>query len=190
MPTNPSRPVPPRKGPPAGRARSITVSIRAIVVPALRQRAFDGKLPHLRRVGAEGTSTFALQISKWGGEFIIELGRVAAGPYRTLAGEVIDAAELTSFHLRLADRARLRAVPRVLQTVWFRYAPTTVERVQAAAGRLLGKPAPMSSLEGAAHQVLALLPECDRWWAGENGLPHVRSYAEQERAQDEGAARR
>lgn len=154
-------------------------ALKRLVVPALRERGFRGELPHLRRVSADATHTFTVQTSKWGGEFIVELGRAAAGPYRTSTGEVIEPAQLTSWNMRDADRARLRAVPDTSHETWFRYAPRTRDRAAAWLARLLGRPAPADGFERAARQLLSLLPECDRWWSGENRLPHIRSFTEQ-----------
>jgi hypothetical protein len=133
-----------------------------------------------------------VQTSKWGGEFIVELGRVRPGPYVSSTGAVIEPSNLSSVDLRLEERARLRAVPEVLREVWFRYRPTLGDRLRGRLARLFGRSVPDPAVEGverAAHAVLALLPECDRWWAGETGLAHVRSYLEQERAQGGGLAR-
>ena len=158
---------------------TIRAALRRHVVPALRERGFRGELPHLRRITATATHTFTLQVSKWGGEFIIELGRAPAGPYETSTGEVVEPSELTSWHVRDADRARLRAVPDVLREVWFSYSPRLRDRVVAATRRLLKRPPLPDRLDRAALEVLAHLPECERWWAGEDRLPHVRSFTEQ-----------
>ena len=56
-------------------------ALKRTVLPALRERGFQGELPHLRRVSAEGTHTFTVQTSKWGGEFVVELGRVPPVPH-------------------------------------------------------------------------------------------------------------
>ncbi len=166
--------------------RSITSAIRWIVVPVLRERGFTGELPHLRRATPGGTSTFSVQISKWGGKFIVELGRAPAGPYASAGGETIEPGALTSFDLRLALRARVRAVPDVLEEVWFAYTPTAGERVRRALRSLLPLQEDSTPFERAARELIALLPECERWWAGESWLPHVRSYEEQEWAQRAG----
>ncbi len=152
-------------------------TLRALVLPALRQRGFAGDLPHLRRAAAAGTWTFSSQVSKWGGEFIIELGRAPAGPYTARDGALVPPAELTSFHLRLAQRARLCADADPAREVWFRYSPTLPDRARQQVGELVGRPLAPDPCERAARQVLELLPECDRWWQGEAGLPHVRSMA-------------
>lgn len=158
-------------------------ALKRVVVPELRARGFSGELPHLRRLAPDATHTFSMQVSKWGGEFIVELGRAPAGPYVTATGEAIAPEALQAFHMRDDDRARLRAVPNVLREVWFSYKLTLGDRVRRQLARAFGRAAAPDPFERAAHQVLELLPECDRWWAGEGGLPHVRSFAEQFAAQ-------
>lgn len=158
-------------------------ALKRIVLPALRERGFTGELPTLRRLGADATHLFTVQTSKWGGEFVVELGRARAGAYRAASGEDVAAAVLETYHLRDDDRARLRAVPNVLREVWFSYRLTLGGRIGNRLGRAIGWPAPVDPFERAARQVVALISECDRWWAGEERLPHVRSFAEQLEAQ-------
>lgn len=158
-------------------------ALQRIVVPALRARGFTGELPHLRRITPEWTWTFSTRTWKWGGRFLVDLGRAPAGSYRTVTGEVIAPAELTSWHLRDADRASLRAVPNVLEEVWFSYELTTRDRLRQWISQWIGRGTRIDPYSRAAHAVLGHLPECDRWWGGEAGLPHVRSYLEQLAAQ-------
>lgn len=167
----------------SGEFPSIRAALKRLVVPALRERGFSGELPHLRRLTGEATHTLSLRISKWGGRFVLDLGRAPAGPYRTAAGEVIEAGQLTSWHLRPEHRATLRAVPDVLEEVWFDYTPRTGDRLRAAIGRLIGRDPATDPFARAARQVQGHLEECERWWAGEDGLPHVRSDLEQLAAQ-------
>lgn len=169
--------------------RSIRVALKRIVLPALRARGFEGELPHLRRITAEGTHFFSVQTNnKRGGSFVVNLGRLPPGPHTTRSGEVIAPERLTIFEALGNDAARLRAVPNTLTEVWFQYRQSplsaSLTRFRQAIG--LGGPKPfVTEFERAAREVLDLLPECDQWWAGANGLPHVRSQAESERAQDE-----
>lgn len=158
-------------------------ALKRVVVPALRARGFTGDLPHLRHITSEGTHTFSTRTWKWGGRFIVDLGRAPAGPYRTVTGEVIEPAALTSWHLRDADGATLRAVPDVLEETWFSYELTTTDRLRGWVGRLLGGSREVDPFDRAARAVLGHLPECDRWWGGEERLPHVRSHLEQLEAQ-------
>src|SRR3954466_7358806 len=69
--------------------RSIRAALKRIVLPALRARGFEGELPDLRRVSAEGTHFFNVQTSKYGGSFIVNLGRIPPGPIATPSGELI-----------------------------------------------------------------------------------------------------
>jgi hypothetical protein len=164
----------PRDAPPA----TMREALQRVVVPELRKRGFMGKLPHLRRLTTEGTHTFTVQASKWGGEFIVELGRAPAGPYRTSTGEVLPAELLTSYHLQGGDRARLRRRTG-RREAWFRYAPTTWDRLVARARRWFGdQRAPVNPFQRAALEVATKLDECERWWAGEDGLPFIRSERE------------
>lgn len=79
------------------RHETIHAAMKRVVVPALRSRGFEGELSRMRRVTAGGTFTF--QVSKWGGRFIIELGRAPAGPYVTMDGETVGPGMLTTWHL-------------------------------------------------------------------------------------------
>lgn len=162
---------------------SMRAALKRIVLPALRERGFTGELPHLRRVTPDATWTFSTRTWKWGGRFIVDLGRAPSGAYATVTGEVMAPAELTSWHLRDADRATLRAVPDVLEEIWFSYELTTGDRLRRWAARLLGRDATVDPFERAARAVLGHLPECDRWWGGEERLPHVRTHLEQLEAQ-------
>lgn len=159
--------------------------MKRTVLPALRARGFDGELPHLRRVTPDGTHTFSITTSKWGGRFIVELGRVPPGPYMARSGQIVAPDRITSIDVRFEDAGRLRAEPDVLEEVWFQYEPLPWPSVWARLKRLIGltsDPA-ATGFESAARDVFDLLPECDKWWAGANALPHVRSHAEQRRAQ-------
>ena len=172
----------PRDAPPA----TMREALQRVVVPELRARGFTGKLPHLRRLTAQGTHTFTVHTSKWGGEFIVELGRAPAGPYRTSTGEVMPADVLTSYHMQGGDRARLRRRTG-RREAWFRYAPTTWDRLLATARGWFGnRREAVNPFHRAALEVAAKLDECERWWAGENGLPFIRS--ERESFVDQGGA--
>lgn len=160
-------------------SKTMRAALKRVVLPELRARGFSGELPHLRRLVPDATHTFTVQVSRWGGELIVELGRAPAGPYVTASGEAIAPDALQAFHMRDGDRARLRAVPNVLREVWFSYKVTLRDRVRRLLARVVGRVSAPDPFERAARQVLLLLPECDRWWAGEDGLPHVRSFAEQ-----------
>ncbi|HET9493906.1 MAG TPA: hypothetical protein VFR15_06720 [Chloroflexia bacterium] len=159
--------------------KSMRAALKRIVVPALRTRGFTGELPHLRRVTPDATWTFSTRNWKWGGRFIVDLGRAPAGVYQTVTGELIAPTALTSWDLREADRATLRAVPHVPEEVWFSYELTTRDRICQWFERVVRRGTPLDPFERAARAVLEHLPECDRWWAGEAGLPHVRTPLEQ-----------
>jgi hypothetical protein len=131
----------------------------------------------MRRITAGGTRLFTLQVSKWGGRFIIELGRAPAGPYAAIDGKAVGPEVLTTWHLWGRDRARVRAAIDDSE-VWFDCTASLGDRLRRIAARLLRRPL-MTPHERAAREVLTLLPECDRWWAGEDGLPHIRNFAEQ-----------
>jgi hypothetical protein len=166
--------VPRRNAPPT----TMREALQRTVVPELRKRGFTGKLPHLRRLLPQGTHTFTVHTSKWGGEFIVELGRAPAGAYRTSTGEVMPAELLTSYHLQGSDRARLRRRTGTREA-WFRYAPTTWDRLWGKARRWFGDHRePTNPFHRAALEVAMKLDECERWWAGENGLPFIRSERE------------
>lgn len=171
-----------------GPPRSMRIALNRIVLPALRARGFKGELPDLRRVSAEGTHFFNVQTNKYGGSFIVNLGRLPPGPFTTRSGELVPADLLSIIHARGSDEARLRAKPHPDEEVWFQYGQTERSKTWAKLRPLLGlgDPKPLvPEFERVAHELLALLPECDQWWAGADGLPHVRSSAEAERAQHE-----
>lgn len=164
------------------------IALKRIVLPALRARGFEGELPDLRRVSAEGRHFFNVQTNKYGGSFIVNLGRIPPGPFTTSSGEFVPPDLLSIIHARGNDEARLRAVPNVLTEVWFQYGQAEQSKAWAGLRPLLGlgNPKPfVPEFERVAHELLALLPECDQWWAGADGLPHIRSSVEAERAQHE-----
>lgn len=180
VPKNPAK-VP---GPP----RSMRIALKRLVLPALRVRGFEGELPDLRRVVAEGTHFFSVQTNKYGGSFTVNLGRIPPGHFTTRSGERISPELLTIFHAQRNDAARLRAVPDVDTEVWFQYGQSLASTSWTKLWSLLGLGELnifVPEFERLAREVLALLAECDEWWAGASGLPHVRSHAESERAQHE-----
>ena len=153
-------------------------ALELFVLPSLERRGFTGALPHLRRVTPDGTHLFTYWPSKYGGEFIIDLGRAPPGQYDAGSGRILEAAELRAIDLHLQDRARLRAKPFAERETWFEYRPSLSERVMVGAAKLVGasRDARAEAYERAARELLALLPECDAWWASGRQTAYVRHF--------------
>lgn len=130
-------------------------ALQEILVPALRERGFKGMLPHFRRLGTGQAQLLTVQFNKWGGSFIIELGRAQRLPYRSRSGRVMTAGQLRAWDLDLEDRVRLHAGATPRREVWFSFKPGLAWWRNA------------DRFQRAARQALAKLPEADAWWAGE-----------------------
>lgn len=134
-------------------------ALKLKVVPYLREHGFKGSLPHFRRIGASKTDVITFQFDKWGGGFIIELGRVPTDDVLVMPwGKEVPAAKLTTY--MLADRVRLGADPTGKDEKWFRYDDHTE-----------------AACEVTADEILKLLPQAVKWWQGERSQPNIRQFA-------------
>ena len=82
-------------------------ALKRVVVPELRARGFRGSPPHFRRERDEGLDLLAIQFSRWGGEFVVELARAPATGVQLHSGELIPPAKLRTHHVM--SRLRLGA---------------------------------------------------------------------------------
>ena len=136
-------------------------SLRARVLPALRQSGFSGDFPHFRRQTTTHFEFVTFQFNKYGGSFIIELGQwpIAQPVPDDAAG--MPFAKLNSWCLPLAARARLSPALRDRPQRWFSYKPTLFGRSDARFDR-------------AAKDLLGKLPEVLAWFLGARPQPHIR----------------
>jgi hypothetical protein len=132
-------------------------ALRRDFIPALRAAGFRGSLPHFRRVSPDRTDLLAVQFSKWGGSFVLELAQAPAGEFETPYGKRIPAERLTSFDAALAERCRLG--PTTAGDSWFRYDGDAPDRFDEAARAAAG-----------------LLPQALAYWAGDRRQPNVRRF--------------
>ena len=82
--------------------------LKKSLVPVLRSLGFQGSFPHFRRQRDGRNELLTFQFDKYGsGKFVIELGVVEYGDYKTYLGDTIAPSKLTAHHL--AKRLRLGA---------------------------------------------------------------------------------
>ena len=126
--------------------QSMNAALRDRFVPALRKRGFKGSLPHFRRVGEDRIDLLTVQFDKYGGGFVIEIGRCPLQGVTTSWGKKIVPAKVTVHDLHHGDRRRLGSPAPGEDGRWFRYD-----------GR--------RSVKTAADAAASLLPEADTWWS-------------------------
>ena len=102
-------------------------ALKRLVVPELRALGFKGSMPHLRRERAGAFDLLSFQFSRWGGAFVVEIGRFPlAGlqhSWKFVAPEKVKNFDLT-------DRYRVGA-PDTHSDHWFKFehaAPDAVAR--------------------------------------------------------------
>jgi hypothetical protein len=104
------------------------------VFPALAERGFRGKWPHLRRLGGKRIDLLSFQFDKWGGGFCVEVACCPATAPVDWTGRRVAAARITAQHLR----ERVRLGPRLGGDHWFRYdGSADAERFTALASEVL-----------------------------------------------------
>ena len=131
---------------------AMKLALRQQFVPCLRERGFKGSLPHFRRVQESGIDLLTVQFDKWGGGFVIEIGRCGPEGVTMSWGEVVPPRKVTAHHL--SSRRRLGAPGPEVDGRWFRFDEGT----------------PVAAV---ARMAAAMLDEADRWWirmgAGDSG---------------------
>ncbi len=125
---------------------AMNAALRDRLVPVLRARGFRGSLPHYRRIRATAIDLLTVQFDKWGGGFVVELGRCGPGGFTTAWGKEIPPGQVTAHDLNPSDRHRLGSPAPGTDGRWFRFDDGT-------------------SVEAAADAVVAMLDEAESWWA-------------------------
>ncbi len=124
---------------------SMNVALRSRLVPALRSRGFKGSLPHFRRAREDYIDLLTVQFDKWGGGFIVEIGRCPADGITMHWGEQIAPGKVTAHDLHPEKRHRLGSPAPGADGRWFRFDDGT-------------------SVESAADAAVSMLNEAERWW--------------------------
>lgn len=120
-------------------------ALKEVFVPALRQRAFTGSLPHFRRRGVDRIDLLTIQFDRHGGGFVIEVSCCGANGVVTPWGKHIPPEKVTAWSLYPPKRHRLGSPRLGIDGHWFRYdTGATFERV--------------------AQDALSYLQEADNWW--------------------------
>ena len=96
-------------------------ALKGVVVPLLRGRGFTGSFPHLRRFGNNRIDLLTFQFDRYGGGFVIELGRCDPGGFTTHWGKQIPANKVTPWDLATSCRARIHHRSGSGADIWFRY---------------------------------------------------------------------
>lgn len=124
---------------------SMDAALRVRFTPALRSRGFKGSLPHFRRVREDRIDLLTVQFDKWGGGFVIEIGRCPADGITTPWGKEIAPGKVTAHDLHPNARHRIGSRAPGEDGRWFRFDDGT----------------PAGTVADAA---VAMLEEADRWW--------------------------
>jgi hypothetical protein len=97
------------------------LALSTIVVPELRRRGFEGRLPHFRRFLPARLDVLGFQFNKYGGSFVVEVG--ACGPSGLRRdSEVIPPEKITYGDLPTEHRLRLGSSPdRGIFDHWFKF---------------------------------------------------------------------
>ena len=79
-------------------------ALKALVVPHLRAMGFKGTLPHFHRPRGRAADIISFQFRRYGGKFVVEIGRVAPGGLH-FHGKQISVAKVRTSYLQ--ERHRL-----------------------------------------------------------------------------------
>src|SRR4051812_31037099 len=102
-------------------------ALKTAVVPHLRERGFSGSFPHFRRCGSSGIDLLTFQFDRWGGGFVIEIGKCPVEGITTYWGKEIAPGKVTAWDLHPNKRVRIQPVPGSGPEEWFRYDSATTE---------------------------------------------------------------
>jgi Domain of unknown function (DUF4304) len=120
-------------------------ALKEIFVPALRQRAFKGSLPHFRCNRSGRIDLLTVQFDRHGGGFIIEISCCGVNGVMTHWGKHILPEQVTAWDLHPSKRHRLGSPRSNVEGHWFRYdSGKTFQRV--------------------AEDAVRYLDEADSWW--------------------------
>jgi hypothetical protein len=92
-------------------------SLKAIVVPILREKGFKGSFPHFRRIKDNKIDLMTFQFDRYGGGFVIEVAGCPPKGYTTHWGEEIPPNKVKAHDLNPPNRKRLKDK----DGQWFRY---------------------------------------------------------------------
>jgi hypothetical protein len=95
--------------------------LKAIVVPWLRERGFNGSFPHLRRVGQIATDLLTFQFDRHGGGYVIEIARCPPEGIVTHWGKAIPAQAAKAWDVHPSRRKRIQAENTSGTAGWFRF---------------------------------------------------------------------
>ena len=95
-------------------------AFRAIVVPELQAKSFEGSFPHFRRRSGEFLHLLSIQFNKHGGSFVVEVGRCPSDGLTFPLGKRLPASEVTVWRLHPSERIRLGA-DHTETDHWFRF---------------------------------------------------------------------
>jgi hypothetical protein len=87
---------------------AMSVALKEIVIPILRNRRFTGSFPHFRRVNIATVDLLTFQFDKWGGGFIVEIASGSIDGWITHWGKHIPANKLTAHDLHPDSRKRIQ----------------------------------------------------------------------------------
>jgi Domain of unknown function (DUF4304) len=125
---------------------SMVAALKAVFVPALRERGFRGSFPHFRKLKNDCIDLLTVQFEKWGGGFVIEIARCAPEGITTYWGLQIPPMKCRALDLNPASRHRLGSPAPDRDGIWFRYDEG-------------------SSVDVVARKATAYLAEADGWWS-------------------------
>ena len=145
-------------------ASKLRASTKRILEPAMSAQGFAVRYPHFQRKRDGHLELVSLQHDKWGGGFVLEFAKHAAGDLETSWGERVPEAEIGVAYTDPATRARLLATTRHSNTPedYFRHESFAEDRVRR---------------DALVSEVVRLLPQVFEWF--ENGAvgPNISPFS-------------
>jgi len=86
----------------------MTAELKRSVIPELRRLGFSGVFPHFRRLTSVQTELLSFQYHRYNDTFVVEVGYCAPGPYISPWSGEMPPETLSTNHLDLTQRSRLR----------------------------------------------------------------------------------
>ena len=120
-------------------------ALREYLLPALRERGFQGSLPHFRRLLPDRVDLLTIQFDKHGGGFVVEISRCGTEGVTKSWGKHVPAAKVTARDLHPNQRLRLKLREGPGRDAWFRFENGEYRKVAA--------------------QALSRLTDADKYWA-------------------------
>lgn len=146
----------------SGRKAMLRVLQRTLV-PKLRSLGFTGSLPHFRRQQDSGSDFLSIQFDKYGGGFVVELGRLRGTEFEQ-ALEERPFADLNCWWLPSDQRVRLGHRPSLWRAEWLRY-----DKAGPWWRAGFGRDPEWLQQERAAENLLTLLPQAEEWFRSHPG---------------------